>query len=137
MTAGKLQQTARAARATRPARQGRARQRGVTLFGLLFWALIIGFGAYLVIRVFPTVNEYLTIKSAVEKIAAAQPATVAEVRTAFDRQTSVEYSISSITGKDLLITKENDRVVVAFAYDKLVPIYGPVSLLIKYEGRSK
>jgi Domain of unknown function (DUF4845) len=134
MTAGKLQQTSRAARAVRSAR---ARQRGVTLFGLLFWALLIGFGAYLVIRVFPTVNEFLTIKSAVEKIAATQPATVAEVRVAFDRQSSVEYSISSISGKDLLITKENDRVVVAFSYDKLVPIYGPVSLLIKYEGRSK
>lgn len=131
MTPGKLQPSPRASH------RGRARQRGVTLFGLLFWALIIGFGAYLVIRVFPTVNEYLTIKSAVEKIAAQQPATVAEVRTAFDRQKDVEYSISSISGKDLLITKENDRVVVAFSYDKLVPIYGPVSLLIKYEGRSK
>ena len=134
MTAGKLRQTARAVRVTR---RGRARQRGVTLFGLLFWALLIGFGAYLVIRVFPTVNEYLTIKTAVEKIAALQPATVAEVRTAFDRQKEVEYSISTISGKDLLITKENDRVVVAFSYDKLIPIYGPVSVLIKYEGRSK
>lgn len=131
MTPGKLQLSPRATH------RGRARQRGVTLFGLLFWALLIGFGAYLVIRVFPTVNEYLTIKSSVEKIAALQPATVAEVRTAFDRQKDVEYSISSISGSDLLITKENDRVVVAFAYDKLVPIYGPVSLLIKYEGRSK
>ncbi len=134
MTAGKLSQ---APRALRVERTGRARQRGVTLFGLLFWALLIGFGAYLVIRVFPTVNEYLTIKSAVEKIAAQQPATVAEVRTAFDRQKEVEYSISTISGKDLLITKENDRVVVAFSYDKLIPIYGPVSVLIKYEGRSK
>lgn len=137
MTAGMLQQAPRAARPARALRPGRARQRGVTLFGLLFWALVIGFGAYLVIRVFPTVNEFLTIKSAIERIAATQPATVAEVRTAFDRQKEVEYSISTISGKDLLITKENERVVVAFSYDKLVPIYGPVSLLIKYEGRSK
>jgi hypothetical protein len=121
----------------RDARRGRRSQRGVTLFGLMFWALIIGFGAYLVIRVFPTVNEFLTIRPAVERIAALQPATVAEVRQAFDRQKDVEYSITSIGGKDLIVTKENDRVVVAFAYDKLVPIYGPVSLLIKYEGRSK
>lgn len=136
MTAGKLWQTPRAAHGMRVG-SARARQRGVTMFGLLFWALLIGFGAYLVIRVFPTVNEFLTIKSTVDKIAAAQPATVAEVRTAFDRQKDVEYSISTISGKDLLITKENDRVVVAFAYDKVIPIYGPVSMLIKYEGRSK
>ncbi len=112
-------------------------QQGVTLFGLMFWALAIGFAAYVVIRVFPTVNEYLTVQSTVEKIARAQPATVAEARLAFDKQKDVEYSISSISGKDLLVTKENDRVVVAFAYDKLVPIYGPVYILIKYEGRSR
>lgn len=138
MTAGKLGHTAGSTGSVARARgSARARQRGLTLFGLLFWALAVGFGAYLVIRVFPTVNEYLTIKSTVEKIAAQQPSTVAEVRAAFDRQKEVEYSITSIAGKDLLVTKENDRVVVGFAYDKLIPIYGSVYLLVKYEGRSK
>ncbi len=115
----------------------RARQRGVTLFGLVFWAFLVGFSAYLLIRTLPTLNEYYTIQKAVEKIAAAQPPTVAEVRQAFDRQKELEYSISSVTSKDLVITKENDKVVIAYAYDKLVPIMGPVYLLIKYEGRSK
>ena len=107
------------------------------LFGLLFWALIIGFAGYMVVRVLPTVTEYLTIQRAVDKIAAEQPSTVAEARAAFDRQKEVEYSINAITGKDLQVTKENDRVVLAFAYEKEVPLFGPVSLLIKYEGRSK
>ena len=115
----------------------RARQRGVTLFGLMFWAIVIGFGGYLLVRTLPTVNEYLTIQRTVDKVAAAQPATVSEARTAFERQKEIEYSIVSVTGKDLQITKENDRVVIAFAYDKEVPIGGPVYLVIKYEGRSK
>ena len=58
-------------------------------------------------------------------------------RKAFDRQKDIEYSIKSISGKDLEITKESDRVVIAFAYDVEVPIMGPVFLLVKYEGRSK
>ncbi len=115
----------------------RSAQRGVTLFGLLFWASVIGFLAYLVIRILPTVNEYLTIQKAINTIAASQPATVAEVRQAFDKQREVEYSIASVTGKDLTVTKENDKVVIGFAYDKLVPIYGAVYVLIKYEGRTK
>ena len=110
-----------------------AAQRGLTLFGLLFWALAIGFVGYLLVRVLPTVNEYLTIN----KIAADQPATVAEARNAFDRQKSIEYSITEVSGKDLEVTKENDRVVLAFAYDKEIPVMGPVYILIKYEGRSK
>ena len=115
----------------------RSRQRGLTLFGLMFWAILIGFLAYVLVRVLPTINEYVTIQRAVEKIAATQPATVAEARQAFDRQRDLEYSISAITSKDLQVTKENDKVVIAFAYNKEVLIYGPVFILIKYEGRSK
>ena len=113
------------------------RQRGITLFGLLFWALAIGFVGYLLVRTLPTVNEYVTIQRTVERIASTNPTTVAEVRAAFDRQKDIEYSIVSISGKDLTITKENERVVIAFAYDKEVPVFGPVFLLLKYEGRSK
>jgi hypothetical protein len=115
----------------------RSRQRGITLFGLAFWAILVGFLAYVAVRTLPTVNEYMTIQSAVDKIAHAQPATVAEARQAFDKQKELEYSISSITSKDLTITKENDKVVIAFAYDKEIPVMGPVYILIKYEGRSK
>ena len=113
------------------------RQRGITLFGLMFWAILVGFSGYVLVRTLPTVNEYLTIQRTVKQIAESSPGTVAETRQAFDKQKSIEYSIEAISGKDLIVTKENDKVVVAFAYDKLIPIYGPVNLLIKYEGRSK
>ena len=115
----------------------RSRQRGLTLFSLLFWAFLIGFCGYVLVRTLPTINEYLTVQRSIEQIAKAQPATVAEARQAFDRQKELEYSISAISGKDLLVSKENDKVVIAFAYDKMIPLYGPVYILIKYEGRSK
>lgn len=118
-------------------RFSRRAQRGVTMVGLMFWAVTIGFLGYVAVRTLPTVNEYTTIQSAVDKIAAAPPATVGDIRAAFDRQREIEYSIQSITGKDLEITKENDKVVIAFAYDKEVPIGGPVYILLKYQGRSK
>jgi Domain of unknown function (DUF4845) len=114
----------------------RRRQRGISMFGLMFWAILIGFFAYVGVVTFPTVNEYATIRSTVEKIALENPATVAEARTAFDRQKAIEYSISSISGRDLEVTKENDRVVISFAYDREIALFGPVYLLLKYEGRS-
>jgi hypothetical protein len=111
-------------------------QRGLSLIGLMFWAIVIGFVAYLAVRVLPTLNEYFTIQRAVNKIAAEAPSTVAEVRKAFDKQKDIEYSIASISGKDLDVFKENDRIVIRFAYDKEIPIVEPVFLLVKYEGRS-
>jgi len=112
-------------------------QRGVTLFGLMFWAIVVGFGALIGMRVLPTLNEYFTIQKAVNKIAQENLTTVGEIRKAFDKQKEVEYSIQTIGGKDLVITKDNDKVVISFAYDKEIELLKPVYLLIKYEGRSK
>ena len=122
---------------TPPLGSARSQQRGLTLFGLLFWAMLIGFGGYMLVRILPTINEYSTIKRAVDVIAKTQPGTVAEARQAFDKQKDLEYSIGSISGKDLVVTKENDKVVIAFAYDNVIPVYGPVYILIKYSGSSR
>ena len=116
------------------ARGGRG-QRGFTLFGLLIWAIIIGFVALVGMRVLPALNEFFTIKRAINKIT-TEGTTVPEIRAAFERQKDIEYSIVSISGKDLQVTKENDKVVVGFAYDKEIELMKPVFLLIKFEGRS-
>ena len=113
-----------------------SRQRGVTLFGLLFWAVVVGFLALIGMRVLPALNEYFTIKRAVNKIATEGLQTVPEIRAAFERTKQIEYSITTIGAKDLIVTKENDKVVVAFAYDKEIELMKPVFLLLKFEGRS-
>ena len=114
----------------------RSAARGISLIGLLFWAIVISMVTLVGLRVFPTVNEYLTIQRTINKIAAGGPSTVPEIRAAFERQKEIEYSITSISGKDLAITKENDVIVIRYAYDKEVPLFDPVFLLIKYSGHS-
>ena len=111
--------------------------RGLTLIGLLTWLIVIGFAGYVLVRGVPTVFEYQAIQSVVDRIAADPASTVPEIRRAFDRQVSVDQTISSVAGKDLEITKENDRVVIRFAYEKEIELFGPVYLLLKYKGRSK
>ncbi len=113
------------------------RQRGVTLIGLLFWAVLIACLGLIALKVLPTLNEYFTIQRAVNKLAQSGGSTVPEIRTAFERQKDIEYSITSVSGKDLEITKENDRVVIRFGYDKEIELVEPVYLVIKYRGRSQ
>ncbi len=113
------------------------RQRGITLFGLMFWAIFLGAGVLIGLKVLPTIMEYISIKRTVDKIAASGAGTVQEIRTAFDKQKEIEYSITEISGKDLVITKENEKVVISFAYNKEIELMPPVFLLLKYEGRSK
>lgn len=112
-------------------------QRGVTLLGLVFWAVVVAFAALIVMKVLPTVNEFYTIQRAVNKVAKEGGTTVPEIRNAFERQKQIEYSISSISASDLEITKVNDKIVLRFAYNKEIELFDPVFLLIKYHGESK
>jgi len=96
-------------------------------------ALIVS-SALVVAQVVPTYIEFLAIGKAAKKAAAG--GTVAEVRNIFDKATSID-NISSISGKDLDVYKENDKVVVAFAYQREIHLAGPAYLTMKYEGNSK
>jgi len=104
---------------------------------MLAWAVVVGFVGYVLVRTVPTLLEFQAIQKAVNNIAASPAPTVAGIRNAFERQKEIEYSIESISGKDLEITKENDKVVIRFAYDKEIELIKPVYLLVKYEGQSK
>ena len=117
--------------------RGKRAQRGITLFGLLFWAIIIGMGSLVAIKIVPTAIEYFTIMKAINKVSGDSSATtVPQIRAAFEKQREID-DFKSITGKDLTITKENEQVVVGFAYDSEIELFKPVYLLVKYEGRSK
>jgi hypothetical protein len=113
------------------------RQTGFTLVGLLTWAVIISGLALVLMRVFPAITEYRTIQSMVNKVAREGGGTVPAIRASFDRMTQIEYGVTSIASKDLDITKENDEVVIKFAYDKEIELVDPVFLLIKFQGRSR
>lgn len=112
-----------------------SRQRGITLFGLLFWGVLVAFVAVVGAKVTPTVMEYFTIKRAVDTVARNNPATVALAKSEFERIKSVEYSIQ-ISSNDLDVTKENDKVKIHFAYAREIALGGPVYLLLKFEGQS-
>ena len=114
------------------------RQRGVTLVSLIFVMGLIIMVAVLGIKVFPDVQEYwAAVKAA--KATALDPGTrgasVADIRRAFDKRRAID-NISAVTGADLDISKEGNDIVIAFAYTKKIPLSGPVSLTIDFEGSS-
>jgi hypothetical protein len=125
--------------ASSASKSGRAmrRQRGFSTFSLTIWATMIGLGALFAMKVFPSVNEYFTIKRAIQKIADSGVENDNEARRDFDKQRSIEYSITTISGADLEIEPGRGKLKISFAYDKEVEIYEPVYLLIKYHGETR
>lgn len=107
-------------------------QQGISLFGLIFSLGIIVLIAMLAMKVVPTVIEYTSVKKAI--MSAKNAGTTAnEIQTAFDKQAEVSY-ITSISGKELQISKGDEGVEVSFSYQKKIPLVGPASLLLEYQG---
>jgi len=109
-------------------------QGGMSFISLLIVAGVFAATGVVVAQAVPTVIEYQAVLKAATK--AKDGTTVPEVRTLFDKAASVD-NITSITGKDLEVTKENDKVVVKFAYQREIHLAGPAYLTLKYVGQSR
>ena len=112
----------------------KTKQRGISFIGVLFVVGVLAFVGVIGAQALPTVLEFQAITKAASK--AKEGSTVVEVRSIFDKAAQID-DIKSITGRDLEVTKEGDKTIVAFAYSKEIHIAGPAFLLLKYAGRSK
>jgi Tfp pilus assembly protein PilE len=112
--------------------KSRNRQAGLSLGGLIIVLVILSLLAVLAMKVVPTFTEYQAIKNAIAT-AKASGTTAMEIQSVFDKQAEVSY-ITSVSGKDLEIVKNGNEAEVSFAYEKRIPLTGPVSLLIDYSG---
>ena len=109
-------------------------QRGITFFGLLFVAIVLALTGVVVAQVVPTVVEYYAIGKAAQKASTGQ--TIVEVRDIFSKAAQID-DIRSMTADGLDIVKENDKVVVSYAYTREIHLFGPAYLTLKYQGQSK
>ncbi len=114
--------------------RSKSKQGGMSFISLLIVGGVLVFGGIVAAQVVPTLVEYQAINKAADKAKTGN--SVAEVRGIFDKAGQID-DIKAISGKDLEVTKEGDKTVVAFAYSKEIHLGGPAYLLLKYTGRSK
>lgn len=114
------------------------KQLGVSLSGLLIVSVFLAVLALLGMKLFPPVVEYFQIIKTVKAVAGDPSAStsVTEVRRSFERRASVD-DISSVGAQDIEVSKEGSDVVISFAYEKRIPLFSNVSLLIDFQGSSK
>ncbi|NCT96941.1 MAG: DUF4845 domain-containing protein [Comamonadaceae bacterium] len=109
-------------------------QRGLTFVGLIIVGTLLALAGIVAAQVFPTYLEYMAVQKAVQKASAGS--TVAEVRDIFDKAATID-DIRTISGKDLTVGKQGDRVVVSYDYAREIHLAGPAWLVMKYKGSSQ
>lgn len=113
-------------------------QRGVSLNGLMIGGVIFALVALLAMKTAPEYMEYGTAVKAIKATAtdpSLKDASVAQVRTAFSKRADID-NIKSVDPKELDITKEGGELVISFSYQRKVPLFYNVSLLLDFEGAS-
>ncbi len=117
----------------------RARQKGITLLGLIIGSFLLVLVALLAMRLLPSYIEYFTIKKnlvAIGKETAGREATVSDIRRSFDSRTAID-DISSIKSTDLAITKEGNAYLIAASYRREVPLFANIGVYIDFEASSR
>ena len=109
-------------------------QAGVSLFGAIIVLAFLAICFLVAAKTIPSVVEWRSSLKLIQKIA-AESHSVDAARSSFDRQAYVS-DIATISGKDLDITRDGDGVIIDFAYEKKIPLAGPVSLAIDFVGHS-
>ena len=113
-------------------------RRGVSLSGLIFVLAILGLLAVFAVKIVPTYTN--TGRSRIRSSRPRRPAARrSKCSCAFDANATINY-ISSITGKDLVISKENGETEVSFAYEKKIPLFGtgqPADRLCRHDRQER
>ncbi|SHN05375.1 protein of unknown function [Duganella sacchari] len=108
------------------------RQKGISLVGLIVILALLGMVLVLGLKIVPTYTEYRAIQNAIVTAKGAG-GSVVDIQKSFDASAVAGY-ISSINSRDLIIEKVNGETEISFAYEKKIPLVGPASLLLEYEG---
>lgn len=117
----------------------RQKQRGISLSGLLIWALILILVSISGLRIAPAYIEYSSINrnlAAIVKDINSQSADLNQVRILFSKRAQID-DIKSVNGQDIKINKENGRIVLSANYVVKIPLISNISLHIDFEASSE
>jgi Domain of unknown function (DUF4845)/Prokaryotic N-terminal methylation motif len=110
-------------------------QRGLTLVALISVLAIVGIVVLFAFKISPAWIEYYSIRQTIKGMASSGDLAKAipAIRTSFDKRAEVGY-ITTISGRDLEITRSGDGYNVGFNYRKEIPVVGNMSVVFDFKG---
>ena len=115
--------------------RNRHRQRGLTMTGFLFTAIVAVTVVMIAFRVMPPYIEYYTVKKIMAKTLedSKQGFSLYQFRKDFDLKASADY-IDSVQGTDIQVAKEGNTLVATANWTRTLHLIGNASLLLEFEA---
>ncbi len=111
-------------------------QRGMSFIGLLI-LIVLGVSiTLLVVKLSPAYIEFFSVKKVLATMAqdpAFQNMSPKEMRESFDRRANIDY-ITTVTGKDLDLSKDNGQNVASVEYAQKIPLLLNISACLDFSA---
>jgi hypothetical protein len=113
----------------------RTRQRGLSMLGFLFVAIVVVACVMLGFRVTPAYIEWYSVtKGLQDSLAETRDLSSAkEIRAAFQKHADAGY-IDSVSGKDIDVTKDKNTVTASASWTRKLHLFANWSLVIEFEA---
>lgn len=110
------------------------RERGITILGFLFVAVVVVIFALVGFRVLPAYIEYFAVEKALQQALEDSPdGNVTGVRRAFERKVSAGY-IESVQSSDVQVTRQQNQITASVSWQRVLPMIGNASILLDFDA---
>ena len=113
-------------------------QRGLTMFGFLFVAVVLVVVAMLAMKLLPAYIEFFSVKKVLATMGQEsdlRSKSNAEIRDDFTRRASVAY-VTVVKPEDLSVDRRSGTPVISVAYEFRAKLVGNVSLVVDFSASS-
>lgn len=110
------------------------KQKGLTFLSTLLLLIVIGFFAYLAIKLIPIYLEYFNVSSSLNSLASeeSQGLGVGELRDRFMKRLQIN-DVKHVDRRNVKITRDGPAHVVAVKYEVREQFYGNLYLLVIFD----
>lgn len=113
-------------------------QRGVTLGGVFFFMILVGFAAYSAARVLPVYMDYWVVEKTMRNIIAlpdAKDMKDGEIRLKFARELNLN-NVKVVTSDDLVIDQVPGGLRLSASFSVKKPFMGSVNLCMDFQAEA-
>lgn len=111
------------------------RQRGITLIGFIMILALVGFFAFLVMRLLPVYTEYYGVRQAMKAVA-AEPGiaskTPEQVKVSLDRKLYIGY-VTSVKSNHVRVTRQGGNYALNVRYEVRGPLAGNLEFIATFD----
>lgn len=113
---------------------GPGRARGITFLSFIIVLVVVGFFAYIAMRLVPVYQEYFSVRQAMKAVAeeSGPNTSPAQIRQSLSRRFDISY-VESVKPQDIRVIRDARGTQLNIQYQRITPFVYNIEFLISFD----